>query len=266
VSEQVKVEKRDQTLLITLDRPPVNAIGDQMQRELYKAFRELQSNDDLRVGVVTSSNDRIFSAGWDLKSVAEKPDPDSVVEGHRPGGWAGLAEFWDLQKPVIAAIKGICIGGGFELALACDLLVGSDTLDFRLPEMQRGFLPDAGAVQRLPRRIPYNVAMDLLLTGRPMYADEAFRWGLVNKVVATEDVVQTALDMAAVIAEGAPLAVSALKAVMPELYNMPLPEAMSRLRKGRSRIPAFEKMMNSEDILEGPRAFVEKRKPNWKGY
>jgi crotonobetainyl-CoA hydratase len=265
VTNHVRVEKRGKVLLITLDRPPVNAIADQTQRELHAAFRQLQNDKELRVGVVTSSSDRIFSAGWDLKSVSEKSSPDDMATPARPGGWAGLAEYWELEKPVIAAVKGICIGGGFELALACDLIVASDTLDLRLPEMQRGFLPDAGAVQRLPRRIPYNIAMDMLLTGRSMYAEEAAHWGLVNKVVPTEDVVQTALDMAEKISEGAPLAVAALKVVMPEIYNLPLPEAMSRLRKGYSRIPTFEKMMSSDDVLEGARAFVEKRKPNWKG-
>lgn len=265
MSGEVRTEQRGKILLITIDRPPVNAIDGATQERLYQAFCELKDNDALQVGVVASAGNRIFSAGWDLKAVAAQSDVNTVVGNGRPGGWAGLAEFWDLHKPVIAAVNGICIGGGFELALACDLIVASDHTEFRLPEMQRGFLPDAGAVQRLPRRIPYNVAMDMLLTGRTMPVAEAKHWGLVREVVPSSEVLDAALRCAETIAEGAPLALQALKAVMPEIMTLSEPEAMSRLKKGRSRIPAYEKLMNSEDFFEGPRAFVEKRKPQWKG-
>jgi len=170
-----------------------------------------------------------------------------------------------LRKPVIAAVNGAAVGGGFEIALAADLIIAAEHAHFALPEMIRGFVPDAGALQRLPRRIPYNITVELLLTGRRMGADEAARWGLVSKVVPGEKLMSTANELAEKIAEGAPLAVTALLEVLPAIDRLPLVESFNKMKRGRSGLPAYERMMVSEDFLEGPRAYAEKRKPVWKG-
>lgn len=268
MSSGVTRERRGKVLVVTLDRPPANAINNAVSDDLYAAFRELQDDPDLIVGIVTGGGERIFSAGWDLKEVASaSAEAGGFVDdtGERPGGFAGLTQFWDLYKPVIAAVNGYAIGGGFELALACDIILASDNAEFRLPEMQRGFLPDAGAIQRLPRRIPYNVAMEMLFTGRSMAAAEAKQWGLVAEVLPQADLMDRALALADEVAEGAPLALQALKEVMAKIATLPLDEAMAVTRPGKSGLPIYERMSTSEDYLEGPRAFAEKRKPVWKG-
>jgi crotonobetainyl-CoA hydratase len=265
LSEGILLERRGKILLITLDNPPVNALSYEKNALLHSAFLQLQNDEELAVGVVTNKGQKVFSAGWDLKAVAASTSADTLVERQPAGGWAGIAEYWELHKPVIAAVNGHAIGGGFELALACDLIVASTQSDFWLPEMERGFLPDAGAIQRLPRRVPYNVAMDLMLTGRRMSAAEAKHWGLVSYIAEPDKVLDEAMAIASRLAEGAPLALQALKAVMLEIATLPLPDAMARVKKGKSRIPIYERMMNSQDFFEGPRAFVEKRKPVWKG-
>jgi crotonobetainyl-CoA hydratase len=182
-----------------------------------------------------------------------------------PGGFAGVTEIWDLGKPVIAAVNGAAIGGGFEIVLAADIIVAAETAYFALPEMARGFVPDAGAIQRLPRRIPHNIAVDMLLTGRRMEATEAHERGLVAEVLPAERLMPRAREIAETIAEGAPLAVRALLEVLPAIENLSLQEAFRRTKRGTSGLPAYEAMMVSEDFLEGPRAFVEGRKPVWKG-
>ncbi len=269
MTNPVKTERRGAVLEITLDRPPVNAINRAVSRALYDAFATLRDDPDLMVGIVTGGGDRIFSAGWDLKEVAAA-DFDLDLEydpehGNGPGGFAGNTEMFDLFKPVIAAVNGYTVGGGFELALACDLIVAVEHAEFFLPEMQRGLLADAGAIQRLPRRVPYNVAMDMLLTGRRMGAEEAARWGLVNRVVAADRLMETAREMADTIAESAPLALRALMEVMQAVETLPLPDAMAKTKRGVSGLPIYENMLASDDYFEGPRAFAEKRKPVWKG-
>ncbi|MBT5434587.1 MAG: carnitinyl-CoA dehydratase, partial [Rhodospirillaceae bacterium] len=173
MSDAVQTERRGKVLEVTLNRPPVNAIDAATSMELYEAFRMLQDDDSLTVGIMTGDGDRCFSAGWDLKAVAAAESLEDIDVDESPGGFAGLTEFWDLHKPVIGAINGMTIGGGFELALSTDILIAVDWAEFWLPEMERGFLASAGAIQRLPRRIPYDVAMDLFLTGRHMSAQEA---------------------------------------------------------------------------------------------
>ena len=157
------------------------------------------------------------------------------------------------------------MGGGFELVLACDLVVAAEHAEFFLPDMQRGFVADAGGVQVLPRRLPYNVAVELLLTGRRMGAREAAQWGLVNAVAPAAEVMTRARAMADTIVEGAPLAIQALMEALPALVPLSVQEAFARTKRGRSGLPAYERMLTSEDFLEGPRAFAEKRKPVWKG-
>ncbi|MFO0995231.1 MAG: enoyl-CoA hydratase-related protein [Alphaproteobacteria bacterium] len=267
MAQYVRTERHGGVLEVVLDRPPVNAINLEVSNQLYDAFATLKDDPALRVGIVTGVGERVFSAGWDLKAVAASSSPTAADDSalHKPGGFAGLTEFWDLHKPVIAAVNGVAIGGGFELALAADIMVVADHVEFWLPEMQRGFLADAGAVQRLPKRIPYNVAMELLLTGRHMGAAEAVHWGLVYKAVPRAKLMEEAHALAALIAEGAPLATEALLTVMPMVMDMSEKDSMALLKRGKSGVPIYEKMANSEDFLEGPRAFAEKRKPVWKG-
>ena len=176
--KHVRVERRGTTLEVTIDRPPANAITPDVSDDLHEAYCLLRDDPALRVGIVTGAGSRIFCAGWDLKEVARATDPAVVNDAvmNKPGGFAGVTEFWDLGKPVIAAVNGAAVGGGFEIALAADVIIAAEHAHFALPEMMRGFVPDAGALQRLPRRIPYNIAMELLLTGRRMDADEAARW------------------------------------------------------------------------------------------
>lgn len=267
MSPVVETTRRGGILEITLDRPPANAISLAVSHELYQAFRTLRDDPELRVGILTGGGDRVFSAGWDMKEVAAATSAAQVNDAAvgAPGGFAGLTELWDLHKPVIAAVNGFAVGGGFELALACDLIVAVEHAEFFLPEMQRGFVPDAGGVQVLPRRLPYNVAVELLLTGRRMTAREAAQWGLVNAVVTPDRLMARAREFAEAIADGAPLAVKALLEILAAIAPLSIEEAFSRTKRGRSGLPMYEKMLVSEDFLEGPRAFAEKRKPVWRG-
>ncbi len=264
-SESVTTTRRGKVLEVTLNRPPVNAIDAATSMELYQAFRTLQDDDGLLIGIITGTGDRAFSAGWDLKAVAAADSLEDMEGEESPGGFAGLTEFWDLHKPVIAAVNGFAIGGGFELALCGDIILAAEHAEFWLPEMERGFLASAGAIQRLPRRIPYNVAMDLFFTGRHMTADEAKHWGLIKEVLPADQLMDRTRELADQLSEGAPLALQAMKAIMPAIMNLPIDEAMRATKRGNSGVPVFEAMTDSEDAMEGPRAFAEKRKPNWKG-
>ncbi len=262
--------RRDGPILeITINRPPANAINREASRAIYAALRELQDDPDLRVGLITANGERIFSAGWDLKELASEgydPELDSHPElGNGPGGFAGITEFEDLMKPVVAAVNGAAIGGGFEIVLACDVVVMADNAYYQLPEMQRGFLADAGAMQRLPRKIPQNVAVEMLLSGRRMESDEAERWGLANKVVPHGDLMEASREMAREISKGAPLALQSLKAVLQRIETLSVHDALKLTKPGKSGLDIYERMCTSEDFLEGPTAFAEKREPVWKG-
>ncbi len=267
MSAGVRVETYDQIVEITIDRPPANAINPGVSKAIYQALTMLQEDDRLRVGIITGSGDRIFSAGWDLKEIAAIDNNEDAINSaiSCPGGFAGISEFWGLKKPVISAINGMAVGGGFEIALATDLIVAADHVEFFLPEMQRGFLPDVGAIQILPRRIPYNVAMDLLYTGRHMSAAEALHWGLVCKVCPLDELMDGVRELAHEVAQGAPLALQALKEVVPAIVNLPIPRAFAATKPGNEDFPVYQQMLMSEDFMEGPRAFAEKREPVWKG-
>lgn len=267
MSEIVHVHRSGRVLEITIDRPPANAINRDVSAMIYEACCLLQDDNDLRVGIITGAGDKIFSAGWDLKEIAAKETNAEALNDslNSPGGFAGISEFWDLYKPIIAAVNGQAVGGGFEIALASDLIIASEHSEFFLPELQRGFLPDAGAVQRLPRRVPYNVAMELMLTGRRMGVTEAKHWGLVHEITPRNGVMERARELAEHIAKGAPLALQALKEVLPAIQNLPLEQAFAETKPNNPKLPIYQKMLGSEDFMEGPRAFSEKRDPVWRG-
>lgn len=268
-SEGLKVERLGKILIVTMDRPKANAINNAMSRAMYRVFDAFQRDPELLVAILASANERIFSAGWDLKEVADgvwQPGDDEHLErGVGPGGFAGIVENWSLDKPVIAAVHGAAVGGGFEMTLACDVIIASADAYFQLPELMRGFLPDVGGVQRLPKLIPPMAAAEMLLTGRRVEVDEAKAWGLVAKVVPRERLMEEAIAMAETIAQGAPLAIRALKSVLRQNQSLSVRECFARTKPGRSGIPVYEQMQTSEDFWEGPRAFAEKRPPRWKG-
>ena len=191
----VKVERRGRVIEITIDRPKVNAINHAASKAMGEAIRQLHEDPELLVGIITGAGDRVFSAGWDLKAVnSGEQQLDNWWETEKDlfGGFAGVGENWVLNKPVIAALNGITIGGGFEIAMACDLVIAAEHVEFSLPEMPLGIVPDAGALQRLPHRLPYNIAVELLLLGRRMSAKEAAGYGFVNAVVPKDQVMPKA--------------------------------------------------------------------------
>ncbi len=254
----IRTESDGGIVEITIDRPKVNAVDSATSRELYDAFAAFRDDASLRVAIVTGAGEGFFSAGWDLKAAAAGEEED-----FGPGGFMGLTEMFDLDKPVIAAVNGLAAGGGFELALACDLVVASRNAELFLPEVNLGFVADAGGVLRLPKRLPRAIAMDMLLTGRRTSADEAFRYGLVNRLVEPEELMSVARGLAARIGSAAPLAVRAVKAIVAATEGVPVEEGYALMREGR--IPAYDRALGSEDADEGPRAFAEKRPPEWKG-
>jgi crotonobetainyl-CoA hydratase len=246
-------------LTITLNRPKANAINVATSLALYAAFQQLRDDPALRVGIITGTG-RFFSAGWDLAGATEG---EAIDADHGPGGFAGLTELFDLGKPVIAAVNGLAIGGGFELALAADLIVASEHAEFALTEVKLGMVADSGGVLRLPQRLPRAIALELLLTGRRMGAQEAARWGLVNQVVAPDAVLAAAQVLAQQIVQAAPLAVGAVMEITKATAGMPIAQAYQVLRGGT--LPVYQAMLRSEDAAEGPRAFAEKRPPRWAG-
>ncbi|GAB5458800.1 MAG: crotonobetainyl-CoA hydratase [Henriciella sp.] len=256
----LKITADNGVLEIILDRPKANAIDAATSREMGRVFAEFRDDKALRVAIITGAGEKIFSAGWDLKAAAEG---ESEQMDYGVGGFAGFTEMFDLYKPVIAAVNGIAVGGGFEIALASDIIVAAEHAAFALPETSIGVMADAGGVQRLPRRIPHNVAMEMLLTGRRMSAEEAASWGLVNAVVPMADLMSKAREYARIIADGAPLSVTGIKQVVQGIEGKPLEEAFNAIKSGA--FPIYDKMLHSEDHIEGPTAFAEKRAPVWKG-
>lgn len=259
MSETVRVTWDGAILEVVLDRPKANAIDSATSRRLGEVFAAFRDDPELRVVIVTGGGERFFSAGWDLKAAAEgeRPDTDYGV-----GGFGGLQELPGLDKPVIAALNGMAVGGGFELALSCDLILAAEHVRFALPEIAAGTLADAATI-KLPRRIPHHVAMDLLLTGRWMDVAEAKHWGLVNEILPTDGLLPRARELARLLADGPPLVFAAIKETLRRTEGLPFQAAMDLVT--RKQLPTVKRLYESDDQLEGARAFAEKRKPVWRG-
>ena len=255
----IHVTSEDSILTLVLDRPKANAIDAATSREMGAVFAGFRDDPALRAAIVTAAGDRFFSAGWDLKAAAEGEPPDS---DYGVGGFGGLQQLPNLNKPVIAAVNGLAVGGGFELALSADLIVAADTARFALPEITAGQLADAASI-RLPRRMPYHVAMELLLTGRWMEPAEAKAWGLVNEVVPADRLQARAMELARLLAGGPPLVFAAIKETVRETAHLPEAEAFDRVTN--RRLATVAALYDSDDALEGARAFAEKRAPVWRG-
>ncbi|MGC3864090.1 enoyl-CoA-hydratase DpgD [Micromonospora chersina] len=263
MTPRVRYEKADHVARVTLDRPEVlNAMDLRMHAELAEVWDDVEADDDVRVVVLTGAGDRAFSVGQDLRERARLDSdgvPPSSFGSRGQPGWPRLTERFDLSKPVLARVDGYALGGGFELALACDLVVASDRAVFALPEPRLGLVPGAGGAFRLSRQVPLKAAMGYLLTGRRMDAGTAYALGLVNEVVPAAELDRCVAGWVADLLACAPLALRAIKQAVLASLDRPLPEAFA------GRYGWEERRRASRDAVEGPRAFAEKRAPVWRG-
>lgn len=255
----VKTRREGGILEVTLDRPKANAIDLRTSRIMGEVFAGFRDDPELRVAIITGAGEKFFCAGWDLKSAA---DGDAVDGDYGLGGFGGLQELRDLNKPVIAAVNGICCGGGLELALSADIILAADHASFALPEILSGTIADAASI-KLPKRIPYHIAMELLLTGRWLDVEEAHRWGFVNEILPADKLMLRVWELARMLEGGPPLVFAAIKEVVRDAEDSKFQDAMNRVTKRQLR--TIDALYSSDDQLEGARAFSEKRDPVWKG-
>jgi crotonobetainyl-CoA hydratase len=244
---------------IMLDRPKANAIDAATSRRLGEAFASFRDDPEARVAIIHGAGDKFFCAGWDLIAAA---GGEAVDSDYGVGGFGGLQELPGLNKPVIAAVNGMAVGGGFELALSADLIIAASHARFALPEIKAGTLAESATV-RLPRRIPYHLAMELLLLGRWMDAAEAHQHGLVNEIAPAGELLARARAVSRALAEGPPLVFAAIKEVVRTAESLPFVDVMQQIRE--RRLATVAALYRSEDRLEGARAFRDKRPPRWLG-
>jgi crotonobetainyl-CoA hydratase len=252
----VTIEGR--VMILTMDRPKANAIDSGLSKALGNAFIRYRDESALRCAIVTAAGEKFFSAGWDLKAAAENKD---AAEDYGPGGFAGITELFDLDKPVIAAVNGMAVGGGFEIALCCDVIVADDHAQFFLPEVKVGVVPDGGGMFRLPRRVPESLALEMMMTGRRLSTDEALRFGLINHVTPKGGALAKAKAVAAEILEASPKSIRAVKQAHRLTRDLTVADAYRALRSGG--VPAYDRLRASKDYWEGAAAFSEKREPIW---
>ena len=251
-------QKENRIGIITLNRPEVhNALNADLAAKLTEAWIDFHNDPDMVVLVITGAGGRAFCVGADLKERSSGQDPH--VGGFWHPGLKMPMRDTEFYKPVLAAIDGYCLGGGLELALTCDLRIASDQSLFGLPEIKRGFFPGMGASQRLPRLLPYNYAAELLFTGDLIEAAEAYRLGLINRVVSAEKVMPVTMDLAEKISRRPPLALRAVKEALLKSYDLPLADGLRLEGTLRHAIG------QTEDAREGVMAFVDKRIPEYKG-
>ncbi len=252
------VERDGRLLIVTINRPDrMNALHPPANEELARVFDDFAADPDLWVAILTGAGDRAFSAGNDLRWQAEGNRltvPDT--------GFAGLTSRWDLDKPVIAAVNGVAMGGGFEIALACDIIVAADSATFALPEPKVGLAALAGGLHRLPRHIGLKQAMGMILTGRHVGATEGQALGFVNEVVPATELLAAARRWADAILACSPMSIRASKQAVLKGFDE---TSLRAAYECQMRYPAVAAMLRSEDVVEGPLAFAQKRKPEWKG-
>ena len=255
----IRAVRRGAVLEVTLDRPKANAIDLATSRVMGEIFASFRDDSELRVALLTAAGDKFFCPGWDLKAAAAG---DAVDGDYGRGGFGGLQELPGLNKPVICAVNGICCGGGLELALSTDIILAAQHATFALPEIRSGTVADAASI-KLPKRIPYHIAMEMLMTGRWIDAEEAHRWGLVNRVLPGDRLLDEARKLADQLAAGPLLVFAAIKEIVREAEGTKFQDILNRVT--RSQLPTVERLYRSEDQKEGARAFAEKRDPVWKG-
>ncbi|MFM7337495.1 MAG: enoyl-CoA hydratase-related protein [Actinomycetota bacterium] len=253
----VDVVRNGAILEVAINRPKANAIDAATSREMSKIFDSFMRDDDLRVAILTGTGEKFFCAGWDLGAASEG---EAFESDYGVGGFGGICELKHRPKPVIAAINGMAVGGGFEIALAADLIVAAEHAQFFLPEAMLGLIAD-NATNRLPRTIPPNIAREILIAGRRLSANEAQTFGIVNQVVAAADLLPAARGLAEKIFAAAPLSVAAVLELIRELETVSTDDAMTILR----RHPTYRAAIDSEDAKEGAAAYAEKRPPKWRG-
>lgn len=257
--QYVIYEKKGHIAYVTINRPDVmNALHYDANVELNEIFNDFKQDDESWVAIFTGAGRRAFSTGNDLKATAATTARGEKLPG-KPVTFGGITSGFECSKPIIAAVNGFALGGGFEMALACDIIIAADHARFGLPEPRVGLIAGAGGVHRLPAQIPFKLAMGMLLTGRQITAQEAYRIGLVNEVVAGTELMAAAERWANEILECSPLSVRLTKEAALSGLTYTLEEAMKMDR------PRMQRLLASQDFVEGPKAFAEKRKPNWTG-
>ena len=253
----IEVVRNGEILEVTINRPKANAIDAATSREMSAVFESFMKDSQLRVAILTGSGTRFFSAGWDLTAASEG---EAFESDYGVGGFGGICELKYRPKPVIVAVNGMAVGGGFEIALAADLIVAAEHAEFFLPEANLGLIADNATI-RLPKVVPPNIAREMLISGRRMSAAEAQSWGIVNQVTSTENLMTAARELATKICAAAPLSVAAVLELVRDLEDVSTDDAMPILRSNET----YRAAINSQDAKEGADAYAEKRSPNWQG-